>query len=135
MENIFEIKQGELFSANAKEIVSAVVKILDSKKAGDIKVLKIDNKTIIADYFVICSGNSSTQIRTLADEVEFQLSRGSVPYVKLEGTDSIEWKVVDCHDVIVHIFSNDARNFYNLEKLWADAEEINIDDIISEEGK
>ena len=107
-------------------------KLLDAKKAGQIKALKIDNKTIIADYFVICSGNSSTQIKSLADEVEYQLSKGGVPFVKLEGSDSIEWKVVDCHDVIIHIFSNEARDFYKLEKLWADAEEIDINDIISE---
>ncbi len=130
MENIFEIKPNELESATSLEVVKAVVSLLDAKKAGEIKVLKIDNKTIIADYFIICSGNSSTQIRALADEVEYQLQRGSLPYVKLEGTDSIEWKVVDCHDVIVHIFSNEARSFYNLEKLWADAEEIDIKDII-----
>lgn len=130
MENIFEIKPNELENATSLEVVNAVVKILDSKKANGIKALKIDNKTIIADYFVICSGNSSTQIRALSDEVDYQLSRGGVPYVRLEGTDSNEWKVIDCHDVIVHIFSNEARDFYNLEKLWADAEEINISDVI-----
>ena len=92
--------------------------------------MKIDKKTIIADYFVICTGNSSTQIKTLADEVEYQLGVGSVPYVRLEGTDSDEWKIIDCHDVIVHVFSNEARGFYKLEKLWADAEEIDISNII-----
>lgn len=132
MENIFEIPAGSLENANSYEIVKATVKLLDTKKAGQIKALKIDNKTIIADYFVICSGNSSTQIRSLADEVEYQLSKGGVPFVKLEGTDSIEWKVVDCHDVIIHIFSNEAREFYKLEKLWADAEEIDISNILDE---
>ncbi|MBQ8545817.1 MAG: ribosome silencing factor [Clostridia bacterium] len=133
MENIFEIPQGSLENATSYEIVKAVVKLLDAKKAGQIKALKIDNKTIIADYFVICSGNSSTQIRSLADEVEYQLGKAGVPFVKLEGTDSIEWKVVDCHDVIIHIFSNEARDFYKLEKLWADAEEIDISNILDEE--
>ena len=132
MENMLEISAGELENANSKEIARATVKVLDSKKAAEIKVLKIDNKTIIADYFVICSGNSSTQIKTLADEVEYQLKIGGVPFIRLEGTDSNEWKVVDCHDVIVHIFSNEARDFYKLEKLWADAEEIDISEIFSE---
>ena len=130
MENIFEISQGALENATSFDIAKATAKLLDSKKAMQIKVLKIENKTIIADYFVICSGNSSTQIKFLADEVEYQLEKGGVPFVKLEGGDSIEWKVVDCHDVIVHIFSNEAREFYKLEKLWADAEEIDINDII-----
>lgn len=131
MENIFEISQGTLENASSLDIAKAVARLLDTKKAAQIKVLKIDNKTIIADYFVICSGNSSTQIKFLADEVEYQLVKGGVPFVKLEGSDSIEWKVVDCRDVIVHIFSNEAREFYKLEKLWADAEEIDINDIIS----
>ena len=130
MENIYEIPQGSLENVESFEIVKATVKLLDAKKAGGIKALKIDNKTIIADYFVICSGNSSTQIRSLADEVEYQLGVGKVPYVRLEGTDSDEWKIIDCHDIIVHVFSNEARAFYKLEKLWADAEEIDINTII-----
>lgn len=130
MENLFKIEPSQLENASSLEIAGAVVKILDSKLAKDIKALKIDSKTIIADYFVICSGNSSTQIKTLADEVEYQLGVGALPYVRLEGTDSNEWKVVDCHDVIVHIFSDEAREFYKLEKLWADAEEISISDLL-----
>ena len=130
MENIFKIEPNQLENATSFDIVTAVVKILDNKKAKGIKALKIDNKTIIADYFVICSGNSSTQIKTLADEVEYQLGVGALPYIRLEGTDSNEWKVVDCHDVIVHIFSDEAREFYKLEKLWADADEVDISEII-----
>lgn len=130
MEVLFNVKDGELENASSLEIASAVVKILDTKKASQIKLLKIDKKTLIADYFVICTGNSSTQIKSLADEVEYQLKVGKINYVRLEGTDSNEWKVLDCHDVIVHIFSNEARDFYKLEKLWADAEEIDISSII-----
>ncbi len=130
MEVLFNVKDGELQNATSFEIAKAAVKVLDSKKAGDIRVLKIDQKTVIADYFVICTGNSSTQIKTLADEVEYQLGIGKVPYVRLEGTDSDEWKIIDCHDIIVHVFSNEARGFYKLEKLWADAEEIDISTIV-----
>ena len=64
--------------------------------------------------------------------MEYQLSNGGVGHVQLQGTDSDEWKVIDCLDVIVHIFSNEARNFYKLEKLWADAEEIDISGLITE---
>lgn len=132
MEVLFNVKEGELENATSYEIAKAAIKVLDTKKAGDIKLLKIDKKTIIADYFVICTGNSSTQIKTLADEVDYQLGVGRVPYVRLEGTDSNEWKVIDCHDIIVHVFSDEARSFYKLEKLWADAEEIDINSIIGE---
>ena len=130
MDAIYNVKDGELENASSYDIAVSAVKVLDAKIAGDIKLLKIDKKTTIADYFVICTGNSSTQVKTLADEVEYQLGVGKVPYVRLQGADSDEWKVIDCHDIIVHVFSNEARSFYKLEKLWADAEEIDISSII-----
>ena len=114
------------------QIAEMIVKSLDNKKGQDIKLLKTGGITVLADYFVICSGNSSTQIKTLADEAEYQLNNGGVAHVRLQGTDSDEWKVLDCHDVIIHIFSNEARNFYKLEKLWADAEEIDINGLLTE---
>lgn len=132
MENVFNVVPGSLSEATPIQIAEAAVKTLDYKKAGDIKLLKIDEQTTIADYFVICSGNSSTQIKTLADEVEYQLGRGSVPFVQLQGTNSDEWKIIDCHDVIVHIFSNEARAFYKLEKLWADSTEIDISGLLTD---
>lgn len=132
MEGIFNITTDELKNASSLEVAKAAVKVLDAKKGNNIKVLKIDEKTTIGDYFVICSGSSSTQIRTLADEVEYQLKQGGVPHVNLQGTDSDEWKIIDCFEVIVHVFSNEARDFYKLEKLWADAEEINIENLLSE---
>lgn len=132
MEAVYNIKEGELVNASSMKIAEAAIRVLDIKKANNIKLLKIDEKTTIADYFVICSGNSSTQIKTLADEVEYQLNNGGVAHVRLQGTDSDEWKVLDCHDVIVHIFSNEARDFYKLEKLWADAEEIDINGLLTE---
>ena len=130
MDILYNVKENELANATSLDLAKAAVKILDTKKAFDIKILKIDKKTILADYFVICTGNSSTQIKTLADEVEYQFGVGNVPFVRLEGTDSDEWKIIDCHDIIVHVFSNEARNFYKLEKLWADAEEIDINSIL-----
>jgi ribosome-associated protein len=132
MEGIFNITTDELKNASSLEVAKAAVKVLDAKKGNNIKVLKIDEKTTIGDYFVICSGSSSTQIRTLADEVEYQLKQGGVPHVNLQGTDSDEWKIIDCFEVIVHVFSNEARDFYKLEKLWADAEEINIENLLSD---
>lgn len=132
MENVFNVQEGSLAEASSLQIAEAAVKTLDYKKACDIKLLKIDEQTTIADYFVICSGNSSTQIRTLADEVEYQLGRGDVPHVQLQGTDSDEWKIIDCHDVIVHVFSNEARAFYKLERLWADATEIDISGLLTD---
>ena len=118
-----------LTDASPKEIAEYAVKVLDAKKAGDITLLKIDKNTVIADYFVICTGNSATQIKSLADELEYKLGEAGAPYIRLEGGASNEWRVLDLKDVIIHIFSKEARDFYKLEKLWADAEEINVDEI------
>lgn len=119
-----------LTDASPVEVATYAVKVLDEKKAGDIKLLKIDKKTVIADYFVICTGNSATQIKSLADELEYKLGEAGVPYMRLEGGASNEWRVLDLKDIIIHIFSREARDFYKLEKLWADAEEIDVKDII-----
>ena len=131
MENIFEIQEGILAGAGSDKIAELSVKLLDAKKAEQIKVLKIDTKTIIADYFVICNGRSSKQIKALADELEYKLGVAGVADIRLEGSDSNEWKVLDCKDVIIHIFSEEARDFYKLDRLWADCEEISIDEILN----
>lgn len=131
MDNLFEMIPDSLKNVSSYEISKAVVKILDTKKAEDIKCLKIDSKTVIADYFVICTGHSSTQIKALADEVEYKLGVGGVDYIRLEGNDSTDWKVLDCKDVIVHIFSTEAREFYKLDRLWSDCEEIDISKILN----
>lgn len=131
MENILGIKEGCLIGASSDKIAELAIKILDSKKAEDLKLLKIDTKTIIADYFVICTGTSTTQIKTLADEVEYKLSLAGVADIRLEGSAADDWKVVDCKDVIIHIFSPDARDFYKLDRLWADCEEIDTDKILN----
>ena len=106
--------------ANALEIAEAIAEVLDSKKARDIKVIHVEDKTVIAEYFVICTGNSSTQVKALAGEVEFRMEqRGLNPY-SVEGRDNNSWVLVDYSNVIVHIFSREAREFYNLDKLYED---------------
>ena len=106
--------------ANALEIAKAAADALDSKKARDVKILHVEDKTVIAEYFVICTGNSSTQVKALAGEVEYRLEqRGITPY-SVEGRDNNSWILVDFSNVIVHVFSREAREFYNLDKLYAD---------------
>ena len=107
-------------TANAKELAEAIAEVLDSKKARDIKVLYVEDKTVIAEYFVVCTGNSSTQVKALAGEVEYRLGlRGVEPY-SVEGRDNNSWLLLDYSNVIVHIFSREAREFYNLDKLYED---------------
>ena len=106
------------------EIAAIAVKALDNKKARDIKVLKTDKQTVLADYFVICNGTSSTHIKALVDEVDKQLSEAGEPPIRREGLRSDIWVLMDFGCVIVHVFTDEARKFYNLERLWSDAEEV-----------
>ena len=109
-----------LKDATAEELANAIAEVLDSKKGHDIKVLKVSDKTVIADYFVICSGNTSTQVKALADEVEYRMELRDVKPYGVEGRDNGAWAIVDYSNVIVHVFSRDAREFYKLDKLYAD---------------
>lgn len=109
-----------LDAENARELADVIAEILDSKKARDIKVLHVEDKTVIAEYFVLCTGNSSTQVKALAGEVEYRTElRGLSPY-SVEGRDNNSWILLDYSNVIVHVFSREAREFYNLEKLYED---------------
>lgn len=109
-----------LTDADARSLADAIADVLDSKKGRDIKVLHVEDKTVIAEYFVLCTGNSSTQIKALAGEVEYRIGlRGVEPY-GVEGRDNNSWLILDYSNVIVHIFSRESREFYNLDKLYAD---------------
>lgn len=119
MENLTEVKT-MLDGADGRSLAEAIAEVLDSKKGRDIKVLRVDDKTVIAEYFVLCTGGSSTQIKALAGEVEFRIGeRGIAPY-GIEGRDNNSWLILDYSNVIVHIFSREAREFYNLDKLYAE---------------
>ncbi len=107
------------------------VKALDSKKAVEITALEIGSLTIVADYFVIAAGTSNTQVRALADEVEYQMGLEGIEPRQIEGK-ATGWILLDYHDVVVHVFLEDQREYYNLEKLWADATEIDISSLITE---
>ncbi|HEY9060144.1 MAG TPA: ribosome silencing factor [Pseudobacteroides sp.] len=105
---------------NSKEMVDKIVEILDSKKAKDINVISIENISILSDYFVICNGTSSTHIKTLADELEEKMEEQGLRCFHKEGYNSARWILLDYGDVIVHIFHEEDRGFYNLERLWSD---------------
>ena len=118
MEEKIEIKM--LTDADPKELAEAVAEILDSKKARDIKLLHVEKQTVIADYFVICTGTSRTQIRSLSDEVEYKLSAYGIVPTHVEGADTGVWVLNDYNSVILHVFTGEAREFYKLEKLYQD---------------
>ena len=113
-----------------KQLMEEVVRILDSKKADDIRAIRIGDLTILADYFVIAAGNSNTQVKMLADEVEYQLSQKGVKPHSTEGYRSENWIVLDYSTVVIHIFLRETREFYNLERLWADGEQVDISHLL-----
>lgn len=108
-----------------------IVKTLDSKKADRIEAIEIGDLTIIADYFVIASGTSSTHVRTLADEVEFKLKELGESPTRIEGYDGSNWIAVDYSDIVVHIFNKETREYYSLERLWNDGRKVEINDYIT----
>lgn len=113
--------------SEAKKLAVRIIGIADSRFADDIKLLHVTSKTVIADYFVICTGNSSTQVRAICDEVEFRLSEDGISPARTEGLDGpLNWAVMDFSSVILHVFNAETRNFYGLERLWSEAEEIDV---------
>lgn len=116
-----------------QEKLEKIIKSLDSKKGEDIQAIKVGDLTILADYFVIVNGNSNTHTRTLADDVEFQLSEAGVEPTRREADTGNTWIILDYSDIIVHVFYKESRNFYQLERLWADGEQIDISAYITKE--
>ena len=122
------------------EVAVLAVKTLDSKKAKDIKVLETKDITVLADYFIICTAGSTTQIKTLSDELDKVLREKGEPSLRTEGYRRGGWVLIDFGTVVVHIFLKDIREFYSLERLWRDAPEIDIgkwiisDDPVTEKG-
>lgn len=128
MDNLNELPS--LANAEPIEVAKEIVRVLDLKKARDIKLLKVADQTIIADYFVICGGTSNTNIKALAGEAEYKLSLRGVAPLRIDGYSEGQWIVLDFGSVMVHIMSRNDREFFKLEKLWSDAEAVDISDIL-----
>ena len=118
---------------SAKEVAFQVTKALDEKKGMDIKLLKIDQVSTLADYFLICTGTSSTHVKTLCDYAEYTLEQLGAPMLGREGHRGNSWELLDFGSIVVHVFTEEARHFYDLERLWADAEQVDLREIIIEE--
>lgn len=119
---------------NPKEIAREVVKALDSKKGIDIRLLKIDRVSSLADYFLICTGTSNTHVKTLCDYAEYTLEQLGETMLSREGHRGNAWELLDYGTIVVHVFTEEARRFYDLERLWADAEVVDLKDWTSPEG-
>ena len=107
-----------------------IAKCLDDKKGKKIIALEVGELTSISDYFVIASGGSQTQVKALADNVTDKLAEMEIMPVHIEGYSGGSWILLDYSSVLVHVFTGEAREYYNLERLWQDARTIDISDIV-----
>ena len=103
------------------------IEVLKNKKAQDIKVIDISELSILADYFIIATGTSSTHVQSLAENLEEKLNEAGFDIHHKEGFRSGSWILLDYYDIVIHLFSKEERDFYNLERLWADATTISIE--------
>lgn len=115
----------------AIDIVKTAVQAIDSKKGENIEIIGISDLTILADYFIIATGTSTTQVKALADEVEYKLSLKDVQPHHIEG-EKTPWVCLDYNSVVVHIFYKDQRDFYRLERLWEDGEKLDIAEFLED---
>lgn len=122
MENIENMEVRDLSGASSSEIADYIAGILDNKKGKNVQKIDVAKKTGIADYFVIANGNSSTHVRSLADEVEYKLGLSGITPIHSDAGDGKSWIVLDYAHVIVHVFDREAREFYNLERLYNEFE-------------
>ena len=114
----------------AKEVAIHVTKALDEKKGMNIKLLKIDKVSTLAEYFLICTGISNTHVKTLCDYAEYAMEQLDEPLLGREGHRGNAWELLDYGAVVIHVFTEEAREFYNLERLWADAESVDLTGIL-----
>ena len=113
-----------------QKIAYEVTKALDAKKGIDIKLLKIDRVSSLADYFLICTGTSNTHVKTLCDYAEYTLEELGEKMLGREGHRGNTWELLDYGSIVIHVFTDEARKFYDLERLWADAETVDLSEII-----
>ncbi|MDD5803942.1 ribosome silencing factor [Blautia sp. HCP3S3_H10_1] len=113
-----------------KKMAQIACKAIDDKKGQDIKVIDIHNVSVIADYFVIASGTNSNQVQAIVDNVEEQLGRAGFEAKQIEGNRNSSWILMDYGDVIVHVFDEENRLFYDLERIWRDGKVLEMDEFL-----
>lgn len=114
----------------SKEMIALAVRALDAKKGKDIKVLYTADQTTLADYFVICTGTSNTQVKALSDAVEDAMTKAGEEPHHVEGHRGGQWTLLDYSAIVVHVFTEEAREFYALERLWSDATPVDLDEYL-----
>lgn len=115
-----------------RQLLTTAVKAADDKRAEDIVVLNMQGISLIADYFIICHGNSDKQVQAIARELKEKVAEQGYTVKRLEGFDEAKWVLVDLGDVVVHVFNRDERSYYNLERLWGDAPIESVESVLNQ---
>lgn len=114
---------------NSKEMVRLAYEALADKKAQDIKIINIEEVSVLADYFIIASGTNRNQVQAMADNVDETLYKAGYPVKQTEGYNTANWVLMDYGDIIVHVFDSENRLFYDLERIWRDGKDISIEQL------
>lgn len=114
------------------EMTKLAIEALEDKKGEDIRVIDISEVSVLADYFIIAGGGNHNQIQTLSDNVEEKLGRAGCPVRQIEGYDTANWVLLDFGDVIVHIFDKENRLLYDLERIWRDGKQVDVNALLQE---
>lgn len=118
----------------SKKMAGLAIKALEDKKGNDIRIIDIHDISIIADYFIIASGSNKNQVQTMVDNVEDVLGKAGFEPRQLEGYGTASWILMDYNDIIIHVFSEEDRLFYDLERIWRDGKDVDIDTFKNEEA-
>lgn len=116
----------------SKEVAIAATKALDDHKGVGIRLIRVEKVTTLADYFVICTGTSNTHVKTLCDYTEMKLEELGETMIGREGHRGNSWELLDFGSVVVHVFTEETRQFYDLERLWSDGEQIPLSEVLDE---
>lgn len=114
---------------NSKEMAKVAINALEEKKANDIKILDISEVSVLADYFIIASGTNRNQVQAMADEVQEMLYKAGYESKQVEGYQSANWILMDYQDIIIHVFDEENRLFYDLERIWRDGSLVAKEDL------
>lgn len=109
---------------DSKQMAKLAIAALEEKKANDIRIIDISDVSVLADYFIIASGSNRNQVQAMADEVEEELYKAGYTENQVEGYQTANWILMDYRDIIVHIFDEENRLFYDLERIWRDGSEV-----------
>lgn len=123
-------KEKENEMSQARDMASIAVKAIDDKLGKDIKVIDIANVSVVADYFIIASGANKNQVQAIVENVEDELAKAGHHPKQVEGYQTANWILLDYGDIIIHIFDEESRLFYDIERIWRDGQDVDVQELL-----